>query len=271
VSVRAVNPADRGNRGSFERNTPHEAIAFEYRIDRRHRLLRRDHMFANALHPRGLKMDPGFLVCNSIHSASLRCGLMAMSAGRSFEFPDYPNEHLLLQVSGTSKWSVEGAEYTAQAGDQLFTPAYTPYTVESSRDATSWFLSCYLKVATWIGLPPEYTPVKAGAERHAFLPAPAGEPDSSGEGWRQWEGLTASLNRSRVVEIEPGGGLPPRHQLDELVAISIDGRLAWHVDGFDLATGPEDLLFIPALTPFSCRNAGSEPVRLFAYDVQLVS
>jgi mannose-6-phosphate isomerase-like protein (cupin superfamily) len=272
MTLTAAGPRDDGsNRGRFERNTPHEAVPFEYRIDRKHRLLRRDHMFANALHPRGLKMDPGFLVCNSIHSTSLRCGLMSMAPGRRFEFPDYPNEHFLLQVSGAATWSVEGRSYAVSTGDQLFTPAYTAYVVENAGDDEAWFLSCYLRVATWVGLPPEYTPAEPGCEDHRFLAAPQAAPDLTGPGWRQWTGLSASRNASRVVEIEPGGRLAPQHQIDELIAMPLGGWIDWHVDGVDLATGPEDLLFIPALAPFSCQNSGTAPVRLVLYDVALTA
>lgn len=250
------------------RFTPQEHIRFEYRIDRKHRLLRRSHMFPNQIHPSKTAASGDFYVCNSIHAHNLRAGLVYLGPGTSHAFPDYPNEHLLLHLSGVAEWRLAGDVHMPDRGSRLFVPAFLPYEVVNTGSVPVWLLSCYTRVSEWLGTSPEETDIAEGRDRPCYLGAPARP--SHGERTRITEScvLEASRNRSVIMDLAAGGELKPRHLPVETVWMVLDGHLSWHVDGSDLSQGPEDLLFVPAIAPFSCR-AGDEPVRVVRHEVDL--
>jgi mannose-6-phosphate isomerase-like protein (cupin superfamily) len=164
------------------RNTPQKHIRFEYRIDRKHRVLHREDMFPNPFHPSGLDMTEEFFVCNSMHSHNLRVGLEGVGPGASFTFPDYPNEHLLLHIGGEMIWRVAGESFESAPGDQIFTPAFVPYTVINTANQPAWLISGYARVDEWLGREPRETRIAPGCETHRFLPCMNGPFTREGNG-----------------------------------------------------------------------------------------
>ncbi|WP_037144275.1 cupin domain-containing protein [Rhodococcoides fascians] len=243
----------------------HERVAFEYRIDRRPRMLRRDHMFSNQLHPRGLTMDEDFFVCNSVHSHHLRTGMMFLAPGASHEFPIFPNEHHNLLMSGKLAIDLQGERVELLArGDQMFAPAFEAYTVINTGDDPTWFLSGYTRVVDWAGLTPEETPVSDELRRWSLLRAAA--PDNI-QGVQKIPGLEGTNVSSHTIDFAAGSQLTPQHLQVEQIVVGVEGQTSWHVDGIDYRIAFGDMLFIPALTPFSAIS--DERSRTVVYDISL--
>ena len=261
MSEHPLPPTFRGS-GRF---TPQEHIGFEYRIDRRHRLLRRSHMFPNRVHPSKTPVSDDFYVCNSIHAHNLRAGLVQIAGGAAHAFPDYPNEHLLLHLSGDAEWALAGDVFVPRRGARLFAPAFLPYEIRNTGTEPVWLVSAYVRVSEWLGTSRHETAVTPGCDVHRYVPAAA---PFDGNGIVESDPLSASRNRSVTMDLAAGAKLQPEHRPTETVWIVLEGQLAWHVDGHDLRQDPEDLLFIPAFTPFSC-SADGGPVRAVRHDVEL--
>ncbi len=243
----------------------HENVAFEYRIDRKPRFLRRDHMFSNQLHPRGLAMDEDFFVCNSVHSHHLRTGMMFLAPGASHEFPVFPNEHHNLLLSGKLAIDLQGDRVELlERGDQMFAPAFEAYTVINIGDEPTWFLSGYTRVVDWAGLTPEETPIADDLRQWSLLRATAPE---NVDGVRHVPGLKGTNVSSRGLDFAAGSQLTPRHLQVEQIVVGLEGQTHWHVDGVDYQIASGDMLFIPALTPFSA--AAQALSRAVVYDISL--
>lgn len=245
---------------------PHERVSFEYRIDRQPRLLRRDHMFPNTLHPRGLAVDEDFFVCNSLHSHNLRAGLASLAPGTSHDFPGYPNEHQLLHLTGGAEYRLAGESLRLGRGDQLFVPVGLPYTVANVGAERVWLFSGYARVDDWGAAP---GPVDPGRSQYALRRAtPLDAVENGSDDRSEVEGLAGTHVGSRILDVAAGADVPPRHLQVEQIVVCVEGRSVWHVAGVDHALGVEDLLFVPALSPFSVR--AQERSRFVVYDVALV-
>ena len=122
-----------------------------------------------------------------------------------------------------------------------------------------------IRVDDWYGRPQAETAIAEGCTERRFLPA---EPIKVGHGETQaTAGLTGSRNASRALDFGPAATLAPRQQQDEQVVFGVSGQTVWHIDGLDYQVGPEDILFIPGMAPYSVR-AGVQS-RVIIYDVGL--
>lgn len=250
-------------------------VTFDYRIDRHHRVLRRVDMFPNPYHPSKVPMAD-FYVCNSLYATNLRCGLERLGPGHAEPPKQFPNEHLILHLSGPLRWSTEGQSYDAAPGDLLFVPAFVDYQFENVGTTEAWLLSCYLRIAEWHGLNPAATTVAPDFRHHRFLPyasraVNASHPDAStfGRDWTVYEPIEATNVKASLIEVPPGGGRPPRQDLNEHMVCLLHGELEWRVEGQEFTLRPQDLLFIPAYVPFSFVNRGDSPSQFLSSNVRL--
>jgi mannose-6-phosphate isomerase-like protein (cupin superfamily) len=250
-------------------------VDFEYRIDRRPRVLRRADLFANPYRPKHKLPNKNFWMSNALFSSALRVAVGTVAPRFVREPLNFPNEHLLVHLSGPLEYRIEGKTYLAAKHDQLFVPAFVDYQIVNVGDEEGRFYSGALRVGEW-DRPVEREAVEPQFRHHAYKARPELRRDSKqdkaaefSDAWWVSEELAATNTRSSIVILGPGAEAAPSHHFNEHVFANLSGRTSWRVDGMPIELTAEDLLFVPAWIPFSYRNPGDVPASVLKCEVRL--